>query len=183
MSEDEYLAFDRDSESRFEYAAGEAFECMAARPEHNAVVANVVRALGNALTGRPCVVLGSQQKVSTRATGAFHYPDVTIVRGDVETHPKDAAIVTNPTLLVEVLSPSTADYDLGRKFEHYVTLPSLAEVLFVSLGPRFVQRRRRAASGEWVISWHQRGSVELASLDVTIDVETLYENVDRATAR
>lgn len=178
MTEDEYLAFDRASDTPWEFVGGEAFECSGARPEHNLVVANVAGALGRALAGRPCVVFGSQQKIATRATGAYHYPDVVVVCGPIEHHPKDENVITNPKLLVEVLSPTTADYDRGAKFEHYVTIPSLDEVLFVSLGPRFVQRRRRHASGEWVMSWHHDGHVELGSLESTLAVAEVFAKLE-----
>lgn len=178
MSEDDYLALDRASEGRWEYVAGEAFELSGARPEHNLVVANVGRALGTALAGRPCVVLASQQKIATRATGAYHYPDVVVVCGALERHPRADEVVCNPTLLVEVLSPTTADYDRGAKFEHYVTIPSLQEVLLISTGPRVVQRRRRQASGEWTLSWHHDGAVELTSVGVTLSLEDVYDKLE-----
>jgi Uma2 family endonuclease len=94
LTEDEYLAFDRESETRWEYVDGEAFECMAGRTEHNAVVANVSRALGNALGARPCIVLGSQQKVATRATRGVHYPDVSVVCRPFERHGSGAVFVS-----------------------------------------------------------------------------------------
>lgn len=178
MSEDEYLALDRQSEWRWEYVAGEAFELGGARPEHNLVVANVGRALGVALADRPCVVLASQQKIATRATGAFHYPDVVVVCGALERDRRAAEVVCNPTLIVEVLSPTTADYDRGAKFEHYVTIPSLAEVLLISTGPRVVQRRRRQPTGEWALSWHHDGAVELTSVGATLSLEDVYDELD-----
>lgn len=110
MSEDEYLALDRQSELRWEYVAGEAFERGGARPEHNLVVANVGRALGVALADRPCVVLASQQKIST--------------------------------------------------------------------GPRVVQRRRRQPTGEWTLSWHHDGAVELTSVGATLSLEDVYDELD-----
>lgn len=182
MTEDEYLAFDRVSDQRWEYVGDEVFECSggSARPEHNLVVANVTRALGQALLDRPCGVLGSQQKVATRATGAYHYPDIVVVCSPIERHPKDENVVTNPKLIVEVLSPTTADYDRGAKFEHYVTLPSLDEVILVSLGPRFVQRRRRHSSGDWVMSWHHDGQVELASIGCAIAIDEVFAKLDLA---
>lgn len=182
MSEDEYLALDGDGETRWEYVNGEAFECMAARAEHNLAVANVLRALGNALAKGPCVVLASQQKVATRATRAFHYPDVTVVCGPLERHPKDENVVTNPSLLVEVLSPTTADYDRGAKFDHYRTLPSLVEILYVSVEARTVEHRRREAGGAWTQRWYSTGEVPLASASASLLVEELFEKLDLATA-
>lgn len=177
MSEDEYLALDV-SETPLDYVNGEAFECAGARAEHNLVVANVIRALGNSLDGRPCVVLASQQRVATMKTRAFHHPDVVVVCGAIERHPKDRDTITNPTLVIEVLSPTTADYDRGAKFDHLRTIATLDEMLFVSVDERIVEQRRRLPSGEWVSRWYDAGAIDLASVGVALTIEETFAKLE-----
>ena len=88
----------------------------------------------------------------------------------------------NPLVLVEVLSASTEDYDRGDKFDDYRSIPSLREVLFISLRERLVQHHRRIEEDRWLLSEHREGAVELPALGGAIHLEDLYENVDLASA-
>ncbi len=173
MTVDEYLAIDASSRERWELIDGEVFEMLAARVEHNLVVVNVSSAMSHALGARPCFVLGSQQRIA-RADRGFFYPDVVVVCGSIERHPRDRDTITNPTLVVEVLSPSTKDFDRSEKFDHYRHIDSLTEVLFVSIERREIERRRRTADGEWTSRWFTTGPIELRAVGVTITCEDVF---------
>ncbi|MFO0709139.1 MAG: Uma2 family endonuclease [Sandaracinus sp.] len=173
MSVEDYLALDASSELRWELVDGEVFELLAARVEHNLVVANLSSCLVTALRERPCVVLGSQQRVA-RSDRGFFYPDVVVVCGPVARHPKDDDTITNPTLLVEVLSPSTADYDRSHKFDHYRAIDGLDEILFVSIELREIERRRRMPNGDWISSWFTHGPIELRAAGVSVRCEDVF---------
>lgn len=111
-----------------------------------------------------------------RATGLAGYPDVTVVCGAVETDPENADTVVNPMLIVEVLSPSTTDYDLGEKFEHYRQIPSLAAVVYVWQDRRQIGVREKAHIA-WKTSVVGPGArAAVSSLDIDIAVDALYDD-------
>jgi len=178
LSEDEYLTIEESNGALSDYVNGEAFECAGASEAHNLVVTNLAGRLSALLAERPCVVLSSQQRIATVATRAFHHPDLTVVCGAIERHPKDRNTITNPTLVVEVLSPSTADYDRGAKFDHYRSMASLGEVLFVAPEARTIEQRRRLPSGEWVVRWFSEGSIELAAIGATLEVHVAFTKLE-----
>ncbi len=158
---------------------GEAFARSGASPRHNAVVMNTPATLLGRLKGKPCFPLGSDQKVATTATGAFHYPDVTIVCGKPRYSPKDENAITNPTILIEVASPSTSDYDRGAKFDHYATIPDLAELVVIFTDTRRVEHRKRAGDGQWLITHLVGGEVRLERLGITLPLDAVYADLER----
>ncbi|MGH9202383.1 MAG: Uma2 family endonuclease, partial [Vicinamibacterales bacterium] len=110
------------------------------------------------------------------------YPDVTIVCGPWQRDLDDANAVTNPTLIVEVLSQSTEDYDRGDKFEHYKTLPTLSEYVLVSHRERSIEVFARDREGTWTCSTSRAGEVaRLASIGARLDVDELYEAATEPT--
>ena len=179
MSVGEYIALDRSSEERWEYVGGRAIAMAGASPRHNAVVMNLTLTLGGALRDTKCFALGSEQKIETVATGAFHYPDLSIVCGKPRPSERDAHAIINPTVLVEVASPSTSDYDRGAKFDHYATIPEHREMLVVFTEMPRVEHRERAGDGRWIITHLVGGDVELSSIGVTLNIEEIYSNLER----
>jgi Uma2 family endonuclease len=178
MSLAEYLQLDRGSDVRWEYVNGEAF-AIAARPVHNLVKDNVLVALRAVLQGKPCYPLGDGQKVATPSTGAYHYPDVAVFCGPLQLDAHDDHAATNPTVLVEVLSPSTEDYDRGGKFRHYRSLASFEEYVLVSPDHRWVEHYRRVGAGQWLLTELDQGVLVLTSIDVTVSIAALWEGIDR----
>ncbi len=170
----EYLALDEASNVKLEFYAGDIYAMAGGTPEHAALCLQVGSSLNVQLEGRPCRVYGSDLRVRVRATGLAAYPDISVVCGTLERDPEGRDTVLNPTLVVEVLSPSTADYDRGEKREHYQQIPSLREVVFVAHDQRRVEVYRRGPNG-W--SRDQAGPVEsvvLDSISCRLDVDTLY---------
>lgn len=136
------------------------------------------RLLGGQLEGRRYRVFNSDLRIRVKATGLATYPDVTVVCGQLELDPDDVShhTVTNPKLIVEVLSPSTEDYDRGEKLEHYRKVPSLDVVLLVAQDAPRVEAWTRTAGG-WSKSVYEAGStVELASLDGQVAVDAIYHD-------
>ena len=174
-----YVAFDRSEEARWEYVNGEAFAMSGARPEHNVVARNVVMALTNALRGRPCVALGSDQKIATTRTGAYHYPDASVVCGSPVRDTADDHAFANPVVLVEVLSPTTADYDRGGKFVHYRSIETLREYLVIDEVSRSVEHHVRARPDQWVLTILEGGAIDLQSISVSVPLADLWVDVDR----
>lgn len=176
---DEYVALDRASEGRWEYVDGEAFAMAGASLRHNAIVVNVVVALATKLKGGPCFPMLDSQKVATEATHAFHYPDALVVCGAPRRAEKDDHAITNPAILIEVLSPTTADYDRGAKFDHYKTIPELREYLVIFADRKRVEHRKRVGDSQWLITDHIGGEVFLESAGVRLEIEEIYENLER----
>jgi Uma2 family endonuclease len=170
----EYLAYERDSGMKHEYDDGEIIAMAGGSPRHNALASRVSAALENGR--RPgCVAFQSDQRVRVMATGRATYPDASLVCGPSERDPADSsgATITNPTLIVEVLSPSTEEDDRGAKWHHYQLIPSLQECVLVSQSHTRVERYRRLAGGGWTYDDVTDGSVQLLS-GAALDLPRLY---------
>jgi Uma2 family endonuclease len=125
------LELEEGSSVRHEYYQGDIFAMADGSPEHAAVAAAITAILGRQLGRGPCRVYSSDLRVRVLATGLATYPDVSVICGPSERDPTSHTHVTNPKVVVEVLSASTAEYDRGEKLQHYQQIPSLAAVLLV----------------------------------------------------
>ena len=173
----EYLAFEEASEEKHEYVNGYVYAMSGGTIEHSRISASLIRALGNVLAGRPCVVFTSDLRVRIERTGTSTYPDATVVCGKVETSKADPHSTTNPTVVFEVLSPTSEAYDRGAKANHYRQLPSLREYVLISQDEPRVEVQRLNADGHWELRFFGKGEqVELASIEVKIQVDALYLN-------
>lgn len=179
MTVDEYVPLDRASEARWEYAGGEAWAMAGASPEHSIVARNVIVALANALAGKSCLAFPDGQKIATARTRGYHYPDASVVCGPPRYDRDDDRAITNPTLIVEVLSPSTADYDRGGKLAQYRTLESLEEILLVAWESRVVEHHRRVGPEQWLVTLCRAGPIALPSIAIELDVPSLWTDLDR----
>lgn len=176
---DDYLRLEQDSAVRHEFASGQVWAMAGGTPEHAGITANVARLLGNALEGRPCRVFSPDLRVRVKATGLSSYADVTVICGKVELDPEDPKrqTVLNPGVLVEVLSPSTEEYDRGEKLQNYRQIPALAEVMLVAHDRHEVEIFRRESDGTW--SRHVAGDGEVAkltSLACDLPVREIYRD-------
>jgi Uma2 family endonuclease len=172
----DYLALEAASTTKHEYLGGQIFGMAGVTPEHAAIAAAVVALLFPQLRAGRCRVHDSDLRVRVAVTGLATYPDVTVVCGPRELHPEDQNAVTNPTLIVEVLSPGTAGYDRGDKFEHYKRIPSLRQYVLVGCPERSVEVRTRDASDLWTAETSGAGDVAaLGSVSARLDVRELYD--------
>jgi Uma2 family endonuclease len=176
----EYLARERASEQKHEYLRGAVFAMASASPKHNLVSGNLIGALGERLRARRCAVMPSDQHVYIEATGLGTYPDVTVLCDQAKNHPDFPQSLVNPSILVEVLSPSTEAYDRGAKFDHYAKIASLKEYVLVATDRIAVDHYLREGDGTWRLTT-SRGmdaSMRLPSVDATIPLAEIYENID-----
>jgi len=177
MAYGEYLVGEAASERKHEYLAGEVYAMSGGTPEHGALAVAVSGELRAALRGRPCRVFSSDVRVRVRASGLATYPDVTVVRGKLELDDEDPDAVVNPTVIVELLSPSTEAYDRGDKARHYRQIDSLREYVLVSSASPRIEIHRRNAEGRWEIDEAgPDGRLALTSLGVELDVAAIYAN-------
>jgi Uma2 family endonuclease len=152
----EYLGFEASSNVKYEFLDGQIYAMAGGTPEHAALAAAVITLLGPQLRGGECRLYNSDLRVRT-PTGLTTYPDVTVIRGPREIDGTDSLAITNPTLIVEVLSRRTEEYDSGDKFEHYKTFPSLREYVLVSHRERSVEVRLREEDGWRMPVVHEGG--------------------------
>lgn len=170
----EYLAQEEKSDVKHEFHNGEVFAMADGTIEHAGLAAGFIRELGTALSDRPCRVFSSDLRVQVAATGLATYPDVSVVCGKAATAPEDPNAITNPVLIVEVLSESTEAYDRGAKAAHYRRIPSLKEYALVSQSERLIEVFRRNERGVWELHEFREGKVQLC--DVSIDLAAVYAN-------
>lgn len=176
MSYAEYLAFEKDAETKHEYVNGMVYAMAGGSVEHGRLTMRIGAALLRGLEGRPCEVLSSDVRVRIEASGRSTYPDATVVCSEIQRASDDTEAIVNPTVLVEVLSPSTETSDRGEKWAHYQLLPSLQEYVLVSQDERRIEVYRRTGADEWAYRVVTAGTLELASLDVHLDVDALYHS-------
>jgi Uma2 family endonuclease len=164
------------SNVKHEYLDGQIYTMAGGSPDHAALQLAVPNLLFPQLRPGRCRAHGSDLRVRVLSTGLATYPDVTIICGPRELDPEDKNSVTNPTLLVEVLSTSTEDYDRGEKFAHYKRIPTLRQYVLVSQnGPR-VEVWTRDDEGSWTSVVSTDGDVaNLDSIGARLDVRELYE--------
>jgi Uma2 family endonuclease len=170
----QYLDLEEASNVKHEYYAGEICVIGGGTPEHAALAAAVGGALFAQVEGSDCRVFSSDLRVRVPATGLATYPDVTVVCGALEGDPENSDTITNPTLIVEILSPRTEAYDRGEKIEHYRQIPSLRECVLVAHDRRRIEVWRRERNGEWSQVVTEAGSVGLRSIGCRLKVEVLY---------
>jgi Uma2 family endonuclease len=170
MTADEYLAWERAQPEKHEFFHGEVFAMASGSPRHNALCGRIIAIASGALPR--CVVLTSDQRVTMATRGRYVYPDVSIVCGAVEIETDD--VLLNPTMLVEVLSSTTEQYDRGLKWEGYQRIASLADYVLVAQSEPRIEHYRRAADGTWTYRAAGPGERVPLSLDAALIVDDVY---------
>ncbi len=171
----EYLAFEQTSNVKHEYLDGEIYAMAGGTPAHAALAMAIGGLLFPQLRGGKCRLYSSDLRVRVLATGLTTYPDVSIVCGAVEYDPESATTVVNPTVVFEVLSDSTEDYDRGEKLDHYRRVPSLAAVVLVSSKARDVQIWKRTDDDWTQVRYLSGDDVDLPTISARIGVDPLYD--------
>lgn len=181
LSPAEYLAFERASEQKHEYANGEIFAMSGCTRAHSLLAGNIQRELGNALLDRACEVHTSDLRVKITSTGRYVYPDASVVCGDPVFEDAELDTLINPSVIVEVLSDSSEAYDRGDKFAQYRSVPSIMEYVLVSQKEVRVEHFQRQPDGRWLLAILGPGlHLELESVGVVIDVDRVYRKVPLA---
>lgn len=175
----DYLRLEEDSNTKHEFFGGEIVAMGGGTPEHSALAVAVTVALGVQLRGRPCRVYNSDLRIRSLATGLATYPDVSVVCGPARYDPESRNTVVNPTVIVEVLSDSTEEYDLNEKFESYRAIPSLQEYVVVSHRETLIAVHRRGDGVSWVrAEAGARATVKLESIGCELQVDPIYSGID-----
>jgi Uma2 family endonuclease len=180
ITPEEYLAAERAAEFKSEYYQGEVFALAGAGNNHNIITINLVGNLFNLLRGKSCQVYSNDMRLHIPVNGLYTYPDVMVVCGEKQFLDEKQDTLLNPILIIEVLSPSTEDYDLGKKFMLYRSIPALQHYIVVDSRSPYVGQHSKNNEGNWVLTEVKDLSISftLTNLDITIPLTDLYEGID-----
>ena len=181
VSPDDYLRLEREAEHKHEYIAGKIVAMAGASYAHNRICSNLTGELYNQLRGKSCSVVGSDQRLQILTSSAFVYPDLTVVCGKPEfNEDKKPDTLLNPTLLVEVLSPSTSQYDRSDKFMLYRQVPSLRQYLVLDSQAAYAELHSRDELGRWVLTETRDLSavLDLSSIGCQVPLGEVYVGVE-----
>lgn len=179
-TEEEYLEMEEKSLEKHEFYKGEIFAMAGASIPHNQITRNTLTAIDEFLkkTGK-CQIFPSDLKIHSLGNSLYTYPDLSIICGEIETLGKNISVVTNPSVLIEVLSKSTQDYDRGGKFKLYRAIPSLKEYILISSFQTQVEKYERQTDGKWLFQEYKSENelLKINSIDLEILVKDFYRNV------
>jgi Uma2 family endonuclease len=179
MSVAEFFDFEEASVEKHEYYQGQVYAMAGGTLRHSQIKVNVVRELSQRLRGKPCKPFDADLRVRIPKSGLITYPDASVVRGPPKTDDQDRNAITNPTVIVEVISETTEHYDRGAKFRFYQGLDSLREYVIVSQDEAVVEVLRRDEKGRWIHHSFVGLDATLALKSVRIEspLKALYEDV------
>lgn len=171
----EYLRQEQLELHKHQWIDGEVFAMVGGTPEHARLQARLIRLIGNAIDGGPCEVFTTDLRIRSRATNMATYADITVVCGPLERDLEDHDAVTNPKLVIEVLSPTTERFDRGDKALHYRRIASVREYVLVAQDAARIEVFRRSEDGSWRFFEAGPGeSVRFESIGCTIAVDDVY---------
>ena len=179
LTEEEYLRIERAAEYKSEFIGCEMFAMPAGTSRHAMLGANTIAELRFQLRGKRCRVMNSEMRVRTPDSGTQLYPDASVACGPVQMHAGASDLMVNPVLLIEVLSPSTASYDRGVKFELYRELPSFRSYLIVHQTSIFIEHFSKNSDGSWILREY-RGKdarIPLPEIECELHLGSVYEDV------
>lgn len=178
LSYEDYLALEKETDTRHEFLNGEAWAMAGGTSQHSDLKGNIYTFLRNALRGRPCRPKDSDYKIYIPQTGLSTYPDVSVFCGPPLALPDRPNAAINPMLIVEVLSEGTEAWDRGAKFAHYRQIPTLRYYLLVNQMARRLELYTRSSGGAWVLTLHEAGeTVPIPELGVSLPVDEVYADL------
>jgi Uma2 family endonuclease len=180
ISPAEYLEMERAASYKSEYYQGEIFAMAGAGNNYNIVTANLIILIGGFLRGKGCTIYPSDMRLHIPENGLYTYPDAMVVCGQKEFLDDQKDTLTNPILIIEVLSDSTESYDRGRKFGFYRSIPTFREYLLVDAQRVNAELYRKNEAGLWELheSPDLDGTLQLASIQFDLPLRDLYEGTE-----
>jgi Uma2 family endonuclease len=175
----EYLEYEKTSVEKHEYYQGELFAMAGAKVAHNRIVVRLTGLLSQQLRGKPCEPFNSDQRIHIPENTLFTYPDISIVCGTIKTLNNDDYNILNPTIIIEVLSPGTKNYDRGEKFQLYRDIPTLKEYILIDSQFIHIEAFRINAKGHWELEEYKYPEqvLELPLIDGSVSVRDIYEGI------
>ena len=175
----EYIEFEKNSDEKHEYYQGELFAMAGAKVAHNRIVTRLTILAGQQLRGKTCEPFNSDQRIHVPDNTLFTYPDISIVCGPVKTLNNDNYNILNPSIIIEVLSPGTKNYDRGEKFQLYRAIPTLKEYILIDSQFIHIEAFRINAQGHWELEEYNTATSSLLMplIGVAIPVHEIYEGI------
>jgi len=176
---EDYLATEEAAQEKHEYYKGEVFAMAGAGIAHNRIVRNATTEIDNFLKGKPCEIFPSDLRIYIEGNSLFTYPDLTIFCEPLKMFKNRTDTATNPTVIIEVLSKSTQDYDRGSKFKLYRDLPSLKEYILISSTEVLVEKYKKQADNKWQFTAYNKGgeSFEIETIELAVVINSFYRGV------
>lgn len=179
-SPEEYLELETAAESKSEYRNGLIIPMPGGTPNHNRITVNLSAALNFALKGQAYDVFASDLRLWIPQTRLYTYPDLMVVSGQLHFAEGRKDTITNPLIIAEVLSESTANYDRGEKFRLYRTIPTLQEYILISQAEMHVEQFAKTADNKWILSEYdgQDTILTLNHIQFQVPLKDIYDKVD-----
>lgn len=177
---EEYLEMEEASQEKHEYYKGEVFAMSGPKVQHNIIAINFLSQLALKLRGKSCRPFGSDQRIHIEKNTLFTYPDISIICGEIKTLNDDNWNVLNPTVLIEILFPSTKNYDRGEKFMLYRDIATLKEYILVNSETIHIEVFRLNTSNHWELEEYRNVAemLQLPAVDVSILLSEIYEGTN-----
>lgn len=177
---EEYLEWEDASDTKHEYYQGEIFAMAGASLEHNIICGNTYGELYSKLKGKKCRPYIGDLRIAVKANSLYTYPDISVICGEIEKTDDKFDTATNPTVIIEVLSESTKDYDRGSKFKLYRDIPQLKDYILIdAIGNVMVEHFTKNENEIWELREYDDLSQKfpIPSIDVTLQLSDIYEGV------
>jgi Uma2 family endonuclease len=180
LTPQDYLEFERNSETKHEYFNGEIFAIPGAKRNHNIVNQNLNGLVWQQLKTKDCESYSGDMRVFVPETGLYTYPDLAVVCGEPQFQDDVFDTLLNPILLIEVLSESTEGYDRGKKFQHYRSIESLQEYILVTQDEARIEKYVKHGDGFWLLSEAVGldSSIEFSSIECEIALSEVYDKIE-----
>ncbi len=180
LSVAEYLAFERGQQDKHEYIDGDIYLQAGASVAHNLICANIIAGLRPQLRGSSCRIYPSDMRIKISQRHHYVYADVTIICGTTMLDASDPETVRNPKVIIEILSPSTENYDRGRKFQAYRRIPDLEEYLLVAQESIRVEHFVRQTTTIWMMTEYTdlSATIALPSIQAALPIRTIYDELE-----
>jgi Uma2 family endonuclease len=162
---------------KHEYYKGEILAMSGAGARHNIIAINIIASLYNSLKGKSCQPFGSDMRIHIPENTLFAYPDISVICGDIINPNEDEISATNPTVIIEILSPSTRNYDRGVKFMLYRAIPTLKEYILVEAESIHVEQFSINKEGLWQLKEYssQEDQLIVELLNIKLLLSDIYD--------
>jgi Uma2 family endonuclease len=179
ISQSDYLQTERLAVDKHEYFRGEVFAMNGASITHNVIFSNTFNEIGNQLKGKSCRPFGSDLRIHIPKNTLYTYPDISIICGEIKTTDDKFDTVTNPSVIIEILSASTRNYDKGEKFTLYREIDSLQEYILIDSERIMVEKFIRNADNSWQLTEYKsiEQSFKITTVAIEMTLETVYQDV------
>lgn len=177
LTPEEYLAWEREAPQKHEYYRGELFAMAGTGARHNVIAKNLMVDIGTQLKGKQCQPYGSDLRIHIPENTLFTYPDISIICRDIVEEEANDDYTIEPTVIIEILSPSTKSYDRGEKFRLYRDIPSLKAYILIDSESIAIEAFHINASGHWELEEYKslNETLSIPVLQLTLPLHDIYE--------